>query len=51
MIAIDLNKKEVLDANPKEHNNLSSLIGQETQHCFSLLKKQKKSFQIFRKEL
>ena len=47
MIAIDLNKQQELDVDPKatqQINFTGNLDDQETQKCFSLLKKQKKPF-------
>ena len=47
MIAIDLNKQQELDVDPKatqQINVTGNLDDQETQQCFSLLKKQKKPF-------
>ena len=47
MIAIDLSKQQELDVDPKatqQINFTGNLDDQETQQCFSLLKKQKKPF-------
>ena len=56
MIAIDFRKQQALDANPKAIQHTKSILLQiqikmEMQQFFSLLKKQKKQFQIFHKEL
>ena len=55
MIAIDLSKQQALDADPKAIQQLTLKEIQlkkeiNIQQYFSLLKKQKKPFQIFRKE-
>ena len=52
MIAKDLSKQQALDIDPKAIQHISftaNYIEKETQ-CFSLLKKQKKQFEIFHKE-
>ena len=53
MIAIDLIKQQALDADPKAIQQINftvNWIRMETEHCFSLLKKQKKKKQkIFHK--
>ena len=52
MIAIDISKQQAPDADPKgiqQINFTGSLEQQAT--CFSLLNKQKKTIQIFHKEL
>ena len=54
MIAVDLNKQQVLDTNPKQFNKLileQIQIEQEIQDFISFLKKQKKLFLNFHKEL
>ena len=45
MIAIDINKQQALDVDPKQYNKLNLLeIQKNNQRYFSLLKKQKKLF-------
>ena len=53
MIAIDLSKQQVLDADPwaTQLINFTVNLEQEIQHCFLLLKKQKKLPWTFHKEL
>ena len=54
MIAIDLSKKQALDADPKaiQQINLQQIqTGMEIQQCFLLLTKQKKLFWNFNKEV
>ena len=54
MTAIGLSKHQALDFNPKAIRPINLLeiqIVQTVQQCFSLLKKLKKPFQIFHKEL
>ena len=52
MIAIDLSKQKALDADPKaiQQINFTGNLEQQTT-IFSLLKKRKKLFQIFHREL
>ena len=50
MIAIDLIKQQALDADPKAIQQINftvNWIRMETEHCFSLLKKQKKKKKRF----
>ena len=52
MIAIDLSKKQALDADPQavqEINFTGNL--EEKEQCFSFLKKRKEQFWIFHKKL
>ena len=54
MIAIDLSKKQALDADPRaiqQINFMQIQIQQEIKDFISFLKKQKKLFSNFRKEL
>ena len=53
MIAIDLSKQQALDADPRaiQQINFTVKIEQEIQQCSLLLKKQKKLFWTFHKEL
>ena len=54
MIATDLTKLQALDANPKaiqKMNLVKIYSNHEIQQCFPLLKKEKKLFWIFHKEL
>ena len=54
MIAVDLTKQQVLDADPKaiqQINFTTNLVEQEIQGFISFLKKQKKLFLSFHKEL
>ena len=54
IIAIHLSKQQELDAGPKaiQQINFSTNLDRDgTQKCFSFLKKRKKPFQIFHKEL
>ena len=53
MIAIDFSKQEALDADPKAVQQINFIVKSRSsrKQCFSLLKKQKKLFWIFQKEL
>ena len=54
MIAIDISKQQELDADPKEKKHIYfnwNLNWNENTTMFFMLKKQKKPFQIFHKEL
>ena len=54
MIAVDLNKQQILNSDPKviqQINFTANLIGQATQESILFLKKQKKVFQILHREL
>ena len=54
MIVIDSSKQQELDADPKAIHKINFTeiwMEQQVQQCFSLLKKQKKPFYIFHKEL
>ena len=54
LIEKDLSKQQALDAIPKavlQINEMNKMNEMEIQQCFSLLKKQKKSIQIFQKQL
>ena len=53
MIAVYLSKKQVLDVDPKsiQQINFSANLEQEIQDSISFLKKQKKLFLSFHKEL
>ena len=53
MIAIDLSKQKALDADPRaiQQINFTTKIEMEIQQCSLLLKKQKKLFWMFHKEL
>ena len=53
MIAVDLSKQQALDADPKaiQQINFTAKLEREIQKCISFLKKQKKLFLNFHKEL
>ena len=51
MIAIDLSKQEALDSDPKAIQQTNFPIKMEIQQCFPLLKKRKKNFFFFHKDL
>ena len=51
MIAIDLNKQQVLDADPRAIQLINFTANLKKQQCFLFLKKQKKLFWTFHKEL
>ena len=49
MIAIHLSKQKALDADPKAKHQIN-FTGNVEENIFSLLKKQKKPFQIFKNQ-